>query len=76
MDGPQTGIRLTAIARLKTTPDPYHQSCGSHARQDDPGRAEGVQIAGAQQPSLASQIKDALGVGLGEHGWNMFRFFV
>ncbi len=37
-------------------------------RQDDPGRIDGVQIAGAQQPLLAGQIKDALGVGVGEHG--------
>ena len=46
------------------------------ARQDDPGRADGVQIAGAQQPSLAGRIKDALGVGLGEHGRRMFHYFV
>ncbi|BAP88789.1 succinate dehydrogenase flavoprotein subunit [Burkholderiales bacterium GJ-E10] len=58
---------LCAWQTVKTTPDPFQQSCGSHAREDDPGRADGVQIAGAQQPSLASQIKDALGVGLGEH---------
>lgn len=45
------------------------------AGKNDPGRAHGVQIAGAQQPSLAGQIKDALGVGIGGHDESMFRIF-
>ncbi|MFV0600512.1 MAG: hypothetical protein ACK5NE_01570, partial [Brachymonas sp.] len=29
---------------------------------------DGIQIAGAQKPLLVSQIKNALGVGVGKHG--------
>ena len=64
---------LCAWQTVKTTPDPFQQSCCSHARQDDPGRADGVQIAGTQQPSLAGQIKDALGVGVRGHDQSVFR---
>jgi hypothetical protein len=56
--------------------DSVQNASGGQARQDDPGRIDGVQIAGAQQPLLVGQIKDALGVGVGEHGESMFRLFV
>jgi hypothetical protein len=33
-------------------------------------------IAGAKQSLLAGQTEDALGVGVGKHGWSMFLLFV
>jgi hypothetical protein len=61
---------------VETAPDPVQKTSSGQARQDDPGRIDGVQIAGAQQPLLTGQIEDTLGVGVGEHGGSMFRLFV
>ena len=61
---------------VQTTPNPFQQTGGGQALQDDPGRIDGVQIAGAQQPPLAGQSEDTLGVDLGGHGPSMFRRFV
>ena len=77
-DGHQTLVLRSLRVRqaVQTTPDLLQQASGGQARQDDPGRVDGVQIAGAQQPFLADQIEDALGVGVGAHGWSMVRLFV
>jgi hypothetical protein len=61
---------------VEATSDLLQQTSGGQARQDDPGRIDGVQIAGAQQPLLAGQIEDALGVGVGCMDRSMFRLFV
>ncbi|CQR42176.1 protein of unknown function (plasmid) [Thiomonas sp. Sup16B3] len=66
------GVRQT----VQATPNLFQQASGGQARQDDPGRIDGVQIAGAQHPLLAGQNEDALSVCVGEHGWSMFRLFV
>jgi len=60
---------------VQTAPDPFQNASGGQARENDPGRIDGVQIDGAQQPLLAGQIEDALGVGGGEHGVSVFRLF-
>ena len=54
---------------------PVQQTSGGEARQDNPWRTDGVQIDGAQQPLLACQIEDALGVSVGGHDRQMFRLF-
>ena len=60
---------------VEAAPDPVQQTSGGQAREDDPGRADGVQIDGAQQSLLASQIEDTPGVGVGRHGWSVFHLF-
>ena len=60
---------------VEATPDPVQQASGGQARQDDPGRVDGVQIAGAQQTLLTGQIEHALAVGVGGHGSGMFHIF-
>lgn len=53
---------------VQATPHLLQQTRGGQARQNDPRRTDGVQIAGAQQPLLAGQFEDALSVGTGVHG--------
>jgi len=59
--------RMTGQA-IEAAPDPVQQASGDQARQDDPGRVDGVQIAGAQQSLLAGQIEHALAVRVGGYG--------
>lgn len=54
---------------IEAAPHPVQQTSVDQTRQDDPGRTDGIQIDGAQQPLLAGQIDDALGMGVGGHGW-------
>ena len=61
---------------VQATPDPVQQASGGQARQNDPGRVDGVQIARAQQSLLAGQIEDALAVRVGGHGRIVFHIFV
>jgi hypothetical protein len=74
-DGHQTlvfgpvGVRQA----IEAATDLFQLASSGQARQDDPGRVDGAQIAGAQQPLLAGQIEDALGVGVCEHGVSMFQ---
>lgn len=41
---------------VQATPHPLQPATGGQARQDDPGRLNGVQIAGAQQSLAADKI--------------------
>ncbi|OJX02320.1 MAG: hypothetical protein BGO72_01065 [Burkholderiales bacterium 70-64] len=60
---------------VEAASNPVQQTSGGEARQDNPWRTDGVQIDGAQQPLLACQIEDALGVSVGGHDRQMFRLF-
>ena len=69
-DGRKAFVLRTRMAgqAIEAAPDLVQQASSGQPRQDDPGRVNGVQIAGAQQPLLAGQSEDALDVGTGEHG--------
>jgi hypothetical protein len=68
--------RLGLRQAVQATPNPVQQTRSGQAGQDDPRRIDGAQIAGAQQPLLAGQTEDALGMGVGKHGRSMFLLFV
>jgi hypothetical protein len=60
---------------VETAPDFIQQTSGRQPCQDDPGHFDGVQITGAQQTFLTGQVKEALGMSVGEHDGSMFHLF-
>lgn len=67
---------LCAWQAVQAPPHPFQQASSGESREDDAGRVDGIQIAGANQPLLAGQAKNALGVGIGVHGQILFQYFV
>jgi hypothetical protein len=68
---------LIAWQSVDAAPSLFQQAAGCHSRQHYPGSSDSIEVTGAQHPLLASQIKDALGVGVVAHGrQSMFHIFV
>ena len=67
---------LVVRQAVQATPNPLQQASGGQARQDNPGRIDRVQIAGAKQSFLADKSQDSRGVSIGKHDVSMFRLFV
>ena len=62
---------------VKATIDSFHETGVGQARECNPGRLDGVEIAGTQQSLPREQIEDASGMGVLLHGVRItFRFAV
>jgi len=61
---------------IEVTPELFQETGGGQTRQNNSRSTDCIQVVCTQQSFLASQIKDALLVGVAKHNDGMFRLFV